>query len=214
MAGIGFNLQKILEGDTFLDTVKAHFYSALICAGPWLLSILTLFSLGYFMPRNIDNYEIILFRAVIIYIFAFSLITIGIFHFPVTRYLADKLYSKEQEDLIPVFNTASLFVLVLQCVIGSAFFYMTEMPLNLKLLSVLIYQTVSMLWLLMIFLTALRDYQAIVGAYLAGSLITVIASLALGRWLGLEGYFLGYLAGHLVIVILWAARSGFISCCK
>ncbi|MDD5218066.1 MAG: exopolysaccharide Pel transporter PelG [Candidatus Omnitrophica bacterium] len=206
MAGIGFNLQKVLEGDTFLDSVKAHFYSALICAGPWLLSIITLFSLGYFMPRNIDNYEIILFRAVIIYIFAFSLITVGIFHFPVTRYLADKLYSKEQEELIPVFNTTSLFVLVLQCVIGSAFFYMTEMPLNLKLLAILIYQTVSMLWLLMIFLTALRDYQAIVGAYLAGSLITVISSLALGRWLGLEGYFLGYLIGHLVIVILWAAR--------
>jgi len=74
MAGIGFKLEKILEKDSYFSTVKAHFYSTLISSGPWILSIITLFCLGYFAPTNVDIYELTYFRAMIIYIFAFSLI--------------------------------------------------------------------------------------------------------------------------------------------
>lgn len=54
MAGIGFNLQKILEGRTYGSTLKAFFFSTLIVAGPWLLSIITILALSAFYPSTMD----------------------------------------------------------------------------------------------------------------------------------------------------------------
>ena len=206
MAGIGFNLQKILEGDTYLDSVKAHFYSALISSGPWIISILTLFSLTRLAPAGITLYEMMLFRAVIIYIFAFSLTVAGFFQLPVTRYLADKLYVHEHEALLPAFNTAVLMLLSIQTVIGvtAACFWEASMPM--KILAVFIYLAISLLWLVMIFLTALRDYQAITLAFFTGGIVTVVCGFFLGERWGITGYFAGYLAGHLVTAVMLTAR--------
>ncbi len=206
MAGIGFRIEKILRDDTYIASLKAYFYSALICSGPWILSIITIFCLSYFTPKNIDIYEVMYFRTTIIYIFAFSLIVVGLLYLSLNRYLSDKLYQKDEEALIPAFNSSTLFILLLQAVIGYFFFRAAaETPL-LAFLSVLIYMVVSMIWLIMIFLTALRDYKAITMAYVAGTAATILASLSLGKAFGLEGYFTGYLIGHLLIVILLSMR--------
>ncbi len=206
MAGIGFNLQKILEQESFGSTLKAHFYSTLIVAGPWLMSILTIVCLGYFITYRIDVFDLIFFRTVIIYIFAFSLIVVGFFHFPLTRYLSDKLYTKEYESLIPTFITACGGLLSVQALMGIIFYVIIPGKPFLKVLTVFIYMTISLIWILMVFLTALRDYRAIVVSYGIGTLIAIVTAWYFGQNLGLEGYFLGYLLGHLTIVILWSAR--------
>jgi uncharacterized membrane protein len=206
MAGIGFNLQKILDGDTYFASFKAYFYSAVISAGPWILSILTLFSLTYFAPVSINLYEIMYFRALVIYIFAFSLIVIGIFQFPLTRYIADKLFLGEKEALLPVFNASSLVILGIQSVIGGLYLYLSGSDFRIGVLAVLVYLAITMVWLCMIFLSALKEYRIIALAYLIGSVVAIVASLYLGKQMGLEGYLIGYLGGHLVIVALWSGR--------
>ncbi len=206
MAGIGFRIEKILEGDTYLDTIKAHFYSAVIFSGPWLLSILTLFCLGYFVPKNIGIQEIMYFRTSIVYIFAFSLIGIGFLHLSLTRYLSDKLYLKEKEAMVPVFNSAVLMVAVIQSLIAVVFLKQLDVDMELKFLSGSIYVAISIMWIVMIFLTALQDFHAIVLAFVAGSVVTVVSAWWWGLLWGLRGYFLGYLTGHLVIVIILSAR--------
>lgn len=206
MAGIGFKIEKILEGDTYLDVLKAHFYSAIIFSGPWIMSILTLFSLGYFSPKNILIEDIILFKTVIIYIFAFSLIAVGFLHLSLTRYLSDKLYLDEQDEIAPIFNSASLLVIIIQLIIGIIAVNFIETTLANKFLIVMTYVTISLLWVIMLFLTALRDYIAIIKAFFTGSLIAVFGSIILGEYLGLSGYFLGYYIGHFMIVIMLSAR--------
>ena len=42
MAGIGFELRKYLNDDSFSGTIKAYGFAGLISAGPWVLSILCL----------------------------------------------------------------------------------------------------------------------------------------------------------------------------
>lgn len=206
MAGIGFRLQKILENDSYTATLKAHFFSILICAGPWIFSILTLFALNAFIPESISPFQYVYFRSVMIYVFAFSLITIGPLHFPITRYLADKLYNRESDAMVPVFNTSLAVVMIIQLIIGSLFFGGAGGTVSNRVLSVMIFITIGAIWLVMIFLTALRDYKAIASAYALGSLAAVFASLILGKQIGLNGYLLGYWIGHAVILLLWSAR--------
>lgn len=39
MAGIGFELRKILKRDSLLSLMQAYSYAALISSGPWIMSI-------------------------------------------------------------------------------------------------------------------------------------------------------------------------------
>jgi len=206
MAGIGFRIEKILEGDTYIDSVKAHFYSSIIFSGPWLVSILTLFLISFFSVRNLHNQQIVILRSLIIYIYAFSLIVTGVLYLSASRYLADKLYQKDPEAFVPAFNSLSIMVMAIQSCLGWFFSGFLNVDTATRFLVVMLYLTISMLWLVMIFLTALRDYGEITRAFVAGSLVAVAASFFLGNYFGLKGYLCGYFIGHLLIVILLCLR--------
>ena len=149
MAGIGFRLQKVLQKDTYADAIKAYFYSALILSGPWILSILSFFFLSYFNPKTIDMYELVYFKSTIIYIFAFSLIFVGILYLSLNRYLSDKLFLQEQEAIVPIVNSASVLVLVMQTIIGCAFFFSQGIKTPYCIMSVMIYLVISMIWVVL-----------------------------------------------------------------
>lgn len=206
MAGIGFQLERILEDNTYLSHLKAYMYSAVICSGPWILSVLTITALSVFTPKNIDMFEMMYFRTVITYIFCFSLIVAGILYLSLSRYLADKLYEKDDESIIPIFNSSIALLLIVQAPIGFFLFNAEEVSLLSVLLSVFIYMVISILWVIMIFLTTLRDYSAIFFSYLAGAVISVVTSLVLGGKFGLEGYLAGYFIGHFTTTLLLSSR--------
>ena len=42
MAGIGFELRRILVKDSYTSTLRAYIYAGLISSGPWVLSIIGL----------------------------------------------------------------------------------------------------------------------------------------------------------------------------
>ncbi|MBA7649856.1 hypothetical protein ES703_57655 [subsurface metagenome] len=46
MAGIGFQLHKLLEDESFLNKAKAYIFASIITSGPWIMSILSLTLLG------------------------------------------------------------------------------------------------------------------------------------------------------------------------
>ncbi|KJJ83871.1 transmembrane protein [Candidatus Omnitrophus magneticus] len=206
MAGIGFKIEKILKEDSFLSVVKAHIYSSFISSGPWILSIITIFCLNYFSPCNIDSFEMAYFKTSIIYIFALSLIVTGAFYLSLSRYMSDKLYKKDEEALIPIFNSASILLLSIQSVLGWFIFYRSSLNFYSGTLSVMIYLAVSMLWLIMLFLSTLKDYKIITIFYFIGTVITIFSAYPLGEKFGLNGYFASYFLGQFFIVVLLAGR--------
>jgi len=206
MAGIGFRIEKILAGDTYIDSVKAHFYSSIIFSGPWLVSILTLFLISSLSVRNLHNQQIVIFRSLIIYVYAFSLIVTGVLYLSASRYLADKLYQKDPEAFVPVFNSLCVLIMAIQSCLGWFFAGFLNVDMVTRFLAVMLYLTISLLWVVMIFLTALRDYGEITRAFVVGSVVAIAASFLLGNYFGLRGYLCGYFAGHLLIVILLSLR--------
>lgn len=206
MAGIGFNLEKLMQGGSFTDSVKAHLYSVIICAGPWLMSVLTIFLINYLAKGRIDLYELAVFRSSIIYVYAFSLIVVGVFQLSLTRYLADRLYTGEQEAMVPALNTSTVWLLAMELLPAIGFFLVSEESLVNRFLIVMICFVISILWLVMLFLTALRDYKAITISYFLGAAVAIVGSWYWGGIYGLTGYFLGYFVGHFAIVLFLTAR--------
>ena len=46
MAGIGFELRKLMRRDSFWGLLRAYGYAGLISSGPWVLSILGVMGIG------------------------------------------------------------------------------------------------------------------------------------------------------------------------
>ena len=49
MAGIGFELRRMLRKDTLLGLVQAYAYASVIGSGPWVLSIVGILLIGIFI---------------------------------------------------------------------------------------------------------------------------------------------------------------------
>jgi hypothetical protein len=73
-------------------------------------------------------------------------------------------------------------------------------------MSLLLYLTISSIWIGMVFLSAAKGYRAIVGAFFMGTVVSLTASIYLGDRLGIEGLMAGYLLGQVVILLLLVLR--------
>jgi len=113
MAGIGFELNKLLKKNSFLMDIVSIFYSANVSAGPWIMCSLTLFLLIVLLPRN----ETLFFTSAVVYSFIFSTLLFGGVSISVTRYLADLIYRKEFSQMYGLYSST-----VLYAVLSSGFF--------------------------------------------------------------------------------------------
>ena len=74
MAGIGFQLRKLSREDTLSSVIAAVGHAAVIAAGPWLFTILSLAGITLTTERIAGLETLAAFRIVIIYVFAISLV--------------------------------------------------------------------------------------------------------------------------------------------
>ncbi|GAA77244.1 hypothetical protein P20480_3737 [Pseudoalteromonas sp. BSi20480] len=109
MAGIGFEIRKILKKNTLLSVFEAYSYAGLIGSGPWLLSIIALMligilSLGIVLPKLL----IIQFLTLITYMMAASLILTGGLQLMLTRFVADLFLQKTTTQYSPIYLVRNL----------------------------------------------------------------------------------------------------------
>jgi len=206
MAGIGFELRKTLQKGTFITDLSAYLYAAMLSSGPWLISIICLAVLGVYRGSGLGNMDHVLFRSTVIYAYAFSLILVGIVQLVSTRYLADRYYEDKASTTLSAFLTCTLLLLSTGSVLSIACYTFFHISLLHKLCAVLLFLVVSMIWLSMIFLSAIKDYNTIVYAFFGGCLLSIIAAVELGKYMQVEGYLIGYLLGQSLILFWIMAR--------
>ena len=202
MAGIGFELKKILNRQTFLGDLTAYLYAAMVSSGPWLMSIVCLAVLGAYQGAGLTGLEHALFRSTVVYTYAFSLILVGIVQMIATRYMADRLYEKKIDDILPTLFTCMLMVLVAGTLFAAGSYLFFKVSLLHKILGVMLFLVVSLIWLCMIFLSAIKDYNGIVNAFALGAGISIAGAFYLGQTMGTEGYLAGYLIGQ-GVTLFW-----------
>ena len=145
MAGIGFELRRILGKGSYLNELSAYLYAALISSGPWLMSIFTLSVLGLFREQTLSNVEHEVFRSTIIYTYAFSLVFVGFFQLVATRYLADELFLGRAESTMRAFWSCCAAVLCIGVPLAALAYLRFDISGYYKLLAVMLFAVVSLI---------------------------------------------------------------------
>ena len=203
MAGIGFELRKLLARDSYTGLLQAYAYASIISSGPWVLSILGILVIGIMsVSVVVPQYMVTQFQTSVTYLIAGSLIATGPIQLSFTRFIADRLYEKREDRVLPNFNGVLLVVTAVCGLAGLALAAFAFQGVNnlYRLLMLTGFVLLSNIWVATIFLSGLKQYRAIVGLYALGYGITVASALIL-RPLGLEGLLLGFVLGQGVLLL-------------
>lgn len=207
MAGIGFALRKLTRRDDLIGVIQGYAHSALAATGPWLFTVAALGTISVLTAGGTSVDEIIVFRLVVIYNFSFSLVATGPIMMVATRYLADMIFLKQVGGAVGLFIGALVLATGTQLPIVLAFYLLgTDLPLPLRLLAIVNFLVVSGIWLVSVFLTALKDYASITRSFFIGMAVAAVASILLAETFGAPGLLGGFTLGLAVILFALIGR--------
>ncbi|MET0963892.1 MAG: exopolysaccharide Pel transporter PelG, partial [Noviherbaspirillum sp.] len=202
MAGIGFELRRILKRDNLLSLLQAYSYAAVISSGPWILSIVGILMIGILSYSMVVPAILITqFQVSVTYVIAVSLIFTGPFQLAFTRFAADRLFEKQDDMVLPNFHAVALIVTAVGGLLGvlSIVFLFPQQSVMYRLLLLAAFVLMNNVWIATIFLSGMKQYRAIVLLYLLGYTVTVAAALGL-RMLKLEGLMAGFVIGQALML--------------
>lgn len=118
MAGIAFELRKVLRKRSISSLIAAFGYSFALSSGPYFITIISLLIINFMGVTTLKNTkELTQFQVVVTYIIAFSLILSGFTNLYLIRFLADMIFSRKYEAIVPnlmgviLINTSMGFIL-------------------------------------------------------------------------------------------------------
>ena len=213
MAGVGFNLRRLVQRDDLLGIATGFFYSTWVTAGPWILTIVSLFLIVWI--SDIAGYQTIAeFRVIVIYNFAFSLAFTAPVFMVVTRYLADLVFSAGEESSGGVRSDKSALDKVPGMLLGSvAMVFITQFPVVaifylwfaelepiVRVAAMVNYFLVAGLWVVAVYLTALKAYHIISMTFLVGLVMSLLFAWWFASSYSLVGMLMGFSLGLAVIM--------------
>lgn len=202
MAGIGFELRRILKRDSYLSLFQAYSYAGLIAAGPWVLSILGVLLIGAMTvghPKG--EASVAQFQVSVTYLIAVSLVLTGLLQLGFTRYLADRMFERQDDRVLPNLSGALTVTTSVSGILAVAILsllFRNESPLY-RILMGSSFVALCDIWILTIFLSSIKAYRAILVLFALAYGITV-GGATWGRDYGLEGLLAAFFAGHVVLL--------------
>lgn len=175
MAGIGFELTKLMQRDTLIDVASAFLHTAVAAVGPWLFTVITLAIITatvgeQAMPELVD------FRTIIIYNFSVSLVLASPVFIIATRVLSDAIHA-HNVTAVPtaLFKSLALaFLLHVPVALlwyGSGFY---TLSVAVRIMGVANLFLITAIWVLTVFLMGLKDYVAVSKSFLGGFAAAIV----------------------------------------
>ena len=178
MAGIGFELQKLMKSGGILGQLGAIGHGAVIAAGPWIFTILAIALITLTTEGTLGRAALAEFRVNIIYAFALSLLATAPIVIVATRMVSDAIYAKKYQVISHLFFAALAFggfvsTLVTLLLYGLVF----TLSITQLLTGVIACSLVGMIWVAMAFCSAVRDFRGITIAFATGLVIAVTGGI-------------------------------------
>ena len=202
MAGIGFELRKLLKRDSYFSLLQTYAYAGIISSGPWVLSIIAVLVIGIIsVPVVIPAVLVSQFQTSITYLIAFSLIFTGFVQLAFTRYSADRIFEKEHHRLLPNLNGLLFVVTTVGGLISfpPAILLFPDTTLIFRILFATTFVTLSCVWVAAILLSGLKAYKAILINFAIGYGSALLLAVFLRAW-KLEGLLLAFLSGQFILL--------------
>ncbi|SOE98015.1 Uncharacterized membrane protein [Burkholderia sp. OK233] len=202
MAGIGFELRKMLRRNTLLGLMQAYTYAGLIGAGPWVLSIVGILLIGVLsLPFVVPTGLITQFQVSVTYLISLSLVLTGPLQLAYTRFTSDRLFEKREDLVLPNFHAVTFVVTATSVVLGglAVIFLFPQQTVAYRLLMLGAFVVMGNIWIATIFLSGMKQYMSIIVVFFIGYAITTGAALTLNRF-GLTGLLSGFVIGQTVLL--------------
>ncbi len=185
MAGIGFELRKILKEDRLLSLAKVYGYSAILSSGPWVISIVAIVLVGFINITNLGEMsEASKFQVVITYAIALasSLIITGVLQLPFTRYVADLIFNHREDEILPSYFGAIFMAWVLGIPTVVPFYLWVFDGLSTVFLVGVIstFLILCGVWISSILAASLKYYNGVVWAYFISYAMIILCSYYFG----------------------------------
>ena len=178
MAGIGFELKKLFSVKGMVATLRAYGYATMVCAGPMLLGFSLLIIIMYIADKaGSSRHDRELLVSMVTYALLASLTVTSLFSMLTSRFLADMVYLKEYNSIIPSFYGSLCIMLVLGGVAYGIFLFFSGVLLLYKVLSFLLFMTLILVWTEINYLTAIKDYQSIILAFATSLLVSIVLAV-------------------------------------
>ena len=204
MAGIGFELRRILRRRTYLALIEAYGYAGIVSSGPWLLSIFGILLLGFLaLSDRSAALPIIQFQVSVTYLIAVSLIFTGPLQLLFTRYIADMLFARQARSVVTVLVTMLVTTIVPGAVFAGLvlFLLFQDTPIHYQILMGVSFVELCGVWVLTIMGTSLKDYKTLVSWYFLAYATIVLLGMFCGRHWGLTGYLAAFALGQWVLLL-------------
>lgn len=208
MAGIGFELRKLLVKRSYTGLLQAYAYAGIISSGPWVLSIIGIMLIGLLsFAVVVPNVLIAQFQVTVTYLFLSSLVITGIVQLSFTRFVADRLFAKDDASILPNFNGLLFLALNVSLLLALpiAMFLFPEQTVLYRLLFMIGLAIMSGIWIATVFLTGMKHYKAIVLIFFLGYGATLVFALLFRYLYNMEGLLLGFVLGHFLLLagMIW-----------
>jgi len=203
MAGIGFELRRLLRRDSYLGLLQAYGYAGIISSGPWVLSILGILILGFMtLSKHEPSIFVSQFQISITYLISLSLILTGVIQHAFIRYISDLIFIKKIQAVLPSFHALLLLTTVVSGAIALVlvFVFFTEEDIGYHLLMTMSFVVLCNIWVSANILSGLKAYKTILFVFGFAYTVVVVVGYYL-RIFGLNGLLFGFLVGHVVLFL-------------
>lgn len=171
MAGIGFELNRLVQQDNLKDVARAYVYTALAAVGPWVYTVCVLAFITSVQGSGAES-GLTYFRTIIVYNFSVSLVLTAPIFMVATRVLSDAIFAYNVTAIPTTMQKCIWLAIILNLPIG-VLWYMTDfyiLDVATKITAFANLMLISIIWVLAVFLLALKDYMSVSKAFLWGHL--------------------------------------------
>lgn len=204
MAGIGFSLRKLFDRKGVLALCRAYGYAGIICAGPMVLGVILLAGMALVaMLAGMGRHDRELMNCMLTYSLLVSLSVTSWFNMVTTRYASDMLYEEKPERVMPSFYGSCAIMLVLGGVAYGIFLHFSGVRLAYQLLCLWFALVLVVVWMELVYLTALKDYKGIVLAFTISLMIGFLLALivVLLGWVSIVSLMLCVITAYGILMV-------------
>ncbi|WP_422103333.1 exopolysaccharide Pel transporter PelG [Vreelandella sp.] len=203
MAGIGFELRRLLRQDSYVSLLRAYGYAGLISSGPWVLSILAVMALGVLSAAASPSGSIHVteFLVSVTWLVASSLLLTSLVQLLFTRFVADRLFEKRDSAILSnLFGLLTLVVLVAASAGASLLWFTFQgTPWLYQLEMLMSFIVLSMIWCVTVFVAGVKAYRQVLWAFAFGYGATFVGGMLLSSY-GLVGLLGGFVLGQSLLL--------------
>ncbi|MDD6395042.1 MAG: exopolysaccharide Pel transporter PelG [Firmicutes bacterium] len=181
MAGIGFELKKLMGKGNIVNMLAGTTYAIMVTIGPTILLTGTLMLMYVILPYSQAAFADREFlSATILYVFIFSMIVTSPLNSVLSRYVADKIYQERLTDIMPAIHVG-LVINIVGASLLSMIIVFREIQVGIDPLFIFMsywfFMVINMSLYLMTYVSALKDYGKISMAYFIGILAALVYAI-------------------------------------